>query len=190
MNWLWRSLIMLSVMVTLLCGNAVETAAALLASGESAVKLLLTLLGTMTMWSGLMEILQATGDVARMGAWMRRLLRPLFPGLRDDEAWQAVSLNLSANVLGLGNAATPAGIAAARRLATLGQPGLQALAMLLVLDHSGLQLMPTTVITLRASAGSVNAAGIWPATLLSSLAATLTAVLLLTLCRRWRARRE
>lgn len=167
-----------------------EASEALLTCGSEAVALMITLLGTMTLWSGLMEILQATGDVDRIGRGLRRMLRPLFPQLRDEASWQAISLNLSANLLGLGNAATPAGVEASRRLAALGQTGLNALAMLLVLDHSSLQLMPTTVITLRAAAGSVDPAGIWSATLLSSLASTVTAAALMMLCQRRRKRHE
>ena len=96
--------------------------------------LMLTLLGTMTLWSGLMEILAASGDAHRLGKAFRRVLKPLFPGLRDEDAWNAITMNLSANLLGLGNAATPAGIEAAKRLAVLGKTGLNALGMLLVLD--------------------------------------------------------
>lgn len=190
MEIVWKVLVTSSIVGALLTGRVSDASESMLTSGADAVTLMMTLLGTMALWSGLMEILQATGDVARIGCWIRRLLRPLFPKLTDDASWQAISLNLSANLLGLGNAATPAGIEAAKRLSALGQPGLQGLAMLLALDNSSLQLMPTTVITLRAAAGSVDAAGIWPATLLSSLAATLTAALLMTLCHRWRTRHE
>ena len=100
-----------------------------------------------------------------------------------------MSLNLSANLLGLGNAATPAGVRAAELLARRGEEGLRALAMLLALNNSSLQLMPTTVIALRAQAGSAAPADIWPAALLSSAAATLTAAALMMLCQRRRGKR-
>ena len=168
MRQLWTVLMLASAALSLLTGRSGETAEGILSSGTQAVTLLMTLLATMTLWSGLMEILAQTGDVARLGRVFRRVLKPLFPDLEDDAAWNAISMNLSANLMGLGNAATPAGIEAARRLAALGEPGLRALAMLLALDNSSLQLIPTTVITLRQSAGAYDPADVWGMTLLVS----------------------
>lgn len=179
-------LVLASGALSLCTGRTAETAASLLGSGDMAVKLLLTLLATMTLWSGLMEILSDAGDIARLGKHFRKLLKPLFPGLNDDAAWDAISLNLSANLLGLGNAATPAGIEAARRLKALGEPGLRALAMLLALDNASLQLMPTTVITLRQAAGALNPADIWGITLLISGLSTVMAAALMKLVSRGR----
>ena len=174
-------LLLLSALLALMTGRTGEAAAALLDSGEKAVALMMTLLAAMTLWSGLMEILSASGDVQRLGRVFRRVLRPLFPGLDDDAAWNAVTLNLSANLLGLGNAATPAGIEAARRLASLGETGLRALAMLLVLDNASLQLIPTTVMTLRQAAGARDPADIWGMTLLVSGASAVLAAALMTM---------
>lgn len=179
MGTIWMVLMLSSAALALMTGRAGETASALLSSGERAVSLTMTLLATMALWSGLMEILSATGDVARLGRVFRKLLRPLFPGLQDDEAWNHISMNLSANLLGLGNAATPAGIAAAKRLASLGENGLQALAMLLALDNASMQLIPTTVITLRQAAGALEPADIWGMTLLVSGASTIIAALMM-----------
>jgi spore maturation protein A len=89
--------------------------------------------------------------------------------------------------MGLGNAATPAGIEAAKRLSALGEPGLRALAMLLAIDNASLQLMPTTVITLRQAAGAANPADIWGPTLLVSGASTLIAAGLMKLAQGRRA---
>lgn len=174
MGRIWSWLTLLSVGLALCTGNASRTGTALLGSGNQAVQLMVTLLGTMPMWSGLMEILSASGDVAKLGGLFRRLLKPLFPDIKDEESWNAVSMNLSANLLGLGNAATPAGIEASKRLAARGAGGLRALAMLLVLDNASLQLLPTTVITMRHAAGAENPADIWGMTLLVG-AVTMTA---------------
>lgn len=179
MGRIWTILLLSSATLALVTGRAGDTADALLSSGTQAVALLMTLLATMTLWSGLMEILSEAGDVARLGKVFRRLLKPLFPGMMDDAAWDAMSLNLSANLLGLGNAATPAGIEAAKRLAALGEPGLRALAMLLALDNASLQLIPTTVITLRQAAGAYDPADVWGMTLIVSGASTLIAALLM-----------
>lgn len=184
MGRIWTIVMAGACVYALFTGNAQGASAALLGSGEDAVKLLLTLLGTMTLWSGLMEILAASGDLERLGRFFRRAARPIFPGLEDDACWSAMSMNLSANLLGLGNAATPAGIEAARLLAAQGQTGLNALAMLLVMNNTGLQLIPTTVITLRQAAGSADPAGIWLPTLAVSLSATAAGVLLMYCIQR------
>lgn len=184
MGRIWTVLLLASAAFSLLTGRGGETAEALLSSGTQAVALLTTLLATMTLWSGLMEILAEAGDVARLGRLFRRILRPLFPGLEDDAAWNAMSMNLSANLLGLGNAATPAGIEAAKRLSALGEPGMLALAMLLALDNASLQLIPTTVITLRQAAGAYDPADVWGATLLVSGASTVIVVILMKMANR------
>ena len=179
MAFIWNVLMLASAAIAMATGNAGETAEQLLSSGTQAVKLLLTLLATMTLWSGLMEILQDAGDVARLGRIFRKLLKPLFPGLTDEAAWNALSMNLSANLLGLGNAATPAGIEAAKRLASLGAAGMRSLAMLLALDNASLQLIPTTVITLRQAAGAYDPADVWGMTLVISGASTVIAAIMM-----------
>lgn len=177
----WSALICASCVCAVMTGRGALSAQTLMDSGKQAVELLAELLGAMTLWSGLMEQLDAAGDLKRLGRLIRRGAQKLFPGIENEEAWSAAGMNLAANLLGLGNAATPAGIRAAELLSRQGEAGLKALGALLVLNNSGLQLMPATVIALRSAAGSADPAGIWLPTLLSSGAATLTAVLLLTL---------
>lgn len=145
------------------------------------MQLMLELMGAMTLWSGLMEQLAEAGDLARLGRGMRRIARKVFPGVEDEEAWSAVGMNVAANLFGLGNAATPAGIRAAELLSRQGEQGARALAMLLALNNSGLSLMPTTVIAMRSAAGAANPADIWLPTLISSGAATVTAIVLMLL---------
>jgi len=181
-------LVMTTCMISLLSEGS-GTTAALLQSGEGAVQFMLVLMGSMVLWSGLMEILNATGDIHRLGRLLRRVLAPLFPGLKDEESWAAMGMNIANKLLGLGNAATPAGIRAATLLEKQGEAGLQALAMLLVLNNSGLQLMPTTVITLRSAAGAADPADIWLPALAASGAATLCGGMLMWLLNRGGVRR-
>lgn len=167
--------------VALLTGKINASAQAVVGSGERALALCLTLAGGMGVWSGLMEILRATGDVDRIGRGLRRILRPLMPGVEDDAAWSAMGLNLAANLLGLGNAATPAGVEAAALLSRGGEAGLRALAMLLVMNNTSLQLLPSTVIALRSAAGAADPADIWWPTLVVSGVSTLVGVALMVL---------
>ena len=170
----------------LMTGRSGMMSEALLAAGGEAITLALTLTGAMAVWCGLMEILRRAGDVQRLGRGLRRVLTPLFPGVEDDTAWGHMAANLAANMLGLGNAATPAGVEAARRLASpeMGEAGLRALGMLLVLNNSSLQWLPTTVITLRAEAGSVDPAGVWLPALMASGVSTVVAAGLMWLVQR------
>lgn len=184
MNRVWTCMLLTSLLYAVFTGRGGEAASALLTSGDDAVRLLLTLLATMTLWSGLMGILEASGDVQRLGRVFRKLAKPLFPGLSDEGCWSAMCMNLSANLLGLGNAATPAGIDAAKRMQEQGETGLRALAMLLVIDNASLQLMPTTVITLRQAAGSADPAGIWLPTIVVSLMAMVAGIGMMALIQR------
>ena len=152
----------------------------MLQSGQGAVELTLTLAGSMVLWSGVMEILTRTGDVERLG----RLLARVFGGLKDRDCWAAMGMNMAANVLGLGNAATPAGIRAAPLLEKQGEAGLRALAMLLVLNNAGLQLLPTTVMTLRSAAGAANPADVGLPGMAVSGAATLCGLALMGMINR------
>ncbi len=184
MSKIWLVLAIFSIIFSLFGGEASSATGGMLKAGEGAVSLCLKLTGAMTLWSGLMQIMQETGDAAHLGRLIRRLLRPLFPPGLSEESWSAISLNVASNLLGLGNAATPAGIKAAGLLAAQGEVGRRALAMLLALNNSSLELLPTTVITLRASFGSADPSACWMPTLISSCAATLTAAVLMSLLGR------
>ena len=189
MNRVWCVLVVAGGAAALLGDGGAGAAAQLLQSGQSAVELMLVLAGSMVLWSGVMEILNRTGDVERLGRVLARVLSPLFGGLKDGECWSAMGMNIAANVLGLGNAATPAGIRAAQLLEKQGEAGLRALAMLLVLNNSGLQLLPTTVMTLRSAAGAANPADVWLPGLLTSGAATVCGLVLMGLINRGGLRR-
>lgn len=196
MRFAFAALMALSLAAGAAGGRMDDMASAVAVAGERALSLGAVLCGSMTIWCGLAQVLRETGDDARLARLLRRLLAPLFPGVSDDQAWRAMCMNISANMLGLGNAATPYGISAARLLASpaLGQSGLNALAMLLVLNNSGLQWIPTSVITLRAAAGSSSPTAVWLPTLISSGAATLAAVVMMLLIRKgerwWNARQR
>lgn len=184
MNRVWTCVLIGSVICGLVCGNVQEMGDALLTAGDDAVKLMLTLLASMTLWSGLMEILSETGDVRRLGRQIRRWAGWLFGDVRDEACWDAMSMNLSANLLGLGNAATPAGVRAAQLLAGQGQAGMTALAAFLALNNAGLQLLPTTVITLRRAAGSIDPAGIWGLSLTAAGVSAAVSMVSLLVFRR------
>lgn len=181
LNQVWSGVLLAAVVFGMTTGKGSEMAAALTSSGEDAIGLTLTLLAAMTLWSGLMEILCEAGDVRRLGKLFRKVTAPAFGGLKDEACWEAMSMNLAANLLGVGNAATPAGVRAAQLLSAQGETGLRALAALLALNNAGIQLMPTTVITMRQAAGSADPAGIWGVSLAAATAAAVVSMLVLQL---------
>lgn len=149
-------------------------------SAGSAVELALGLVGMMTLFLGLMKVAEAGGLLRIIARLLRPLMIRLFPDVPPEHpAMGAMILNLSANVMGLGNAATPFGIRAMQELNTLNPcPGTatNAMVLFLAINTASVTLLPTGVIALRASAGSTDPAGILPTTLFASIVATLCAI--------------
>jgi spore maturation protein SpmA/spore maturation protein SpmB len=154
---------------------------AMVESAAGAVELALGLVGVMTLFLGLMKVAEAGGILTILARLIRPLMVRLFPEVPPEHpAMGAMILNLSANVLGLGNAATPFGIKALQELDKLNsRPGTatNAMAMFLAINTSSVTLLPTGVIALRAAAGSANPAGILPTTLFATTCSTVTAIL-------------
>ena len=154
---------------------------AMISSAAGAVELAIGLVGVMTLFLGLMKVVEAGGLLTVIARLIRPLMTRLFPEVPPDHpAMGAMILNLSANALGLGNAATPFGIRAMQELDRLNpRPGTatNSMALFLAINTSSVTLLPTGVIALRAAAGSADPAGILPTTLFASICGTIAAVL-------------
>mgnify|MGYP002588846277 CR=1 FL=1 len=163
--------------------------AAALEGAGAAVQLCIAMAGVLCLWSGVMEIMSRCGLSGKLAALLRPALRRLLPrASRDPETLAAVSANVSANLLGLGNAATPLGIRAARRMAR-GTDGTadDELCRLVVLNTASLQLLPTTVAGVRAACGCRTPFDILPAVWLSSAISVTAGLLAARLLQRvWR----
>ena len=167
---IWTGMVVVSVIFGLFSGQMDAVSQAALTGAGSAVQLCLSMAGVLCLWSGVMEIMNRCGLSARLARVFRPLLRWLLPrASRDDETLSAVSANVSANLLGLGNAATPLGVQAACRMAR-GQNGAasEELCLLVVLNTASIQLVPATVASVRAAAGAAAPLDILPAVWLSS----------------------
>ena len=192
MTWLWSGMVVLSVIFGLATGQLDAGSEAALSGASSAVELSLTMAGVLCLWSGVMEIMNVCGISGGLARLFRPLLRRLLPqASRDSETLAAVSANVSANLLGLGNAATPLGIQAARRMAR-GCDGIASdeLCLLVVLNTASIQLLPATIASVRAAAGCQTPFDILPAVWMSSalsVAAGLTAARLFSALGRRRA---
>ena len=171
MAWVWTVLVGASVLCGAVNGTMAAVAAAALEGAGAAGELCLGMGGAVCLWSGVMELMSRCGLAEGLSRLFRPLLRYLFPSAaRDSEAMNALSANFSANLLGLGNAATPLGIRAARRMAQ-GCEGTASheLCRLVVLNTASIQLLPTPVAGVRAACGSAAPFDILPAVWLASI---------------------
>lgn len=171
----------------LLTGRMDQVSLATLDGGEEAVQLMLRLAGTLCLWSGLMEVMTRSGLADRIARLLSPLIRRLFGSYGEDaEARAAIAQNLSANLLGLGSAATPSGLRAAKRLKELsdkrGAPPHGAF-LLIVLNTASLQLLPTTVAAVRAGLGSPSPYDILPAVWVTSACSVAAGLLAARLFR-------
>lgn len=190
MAWIWTGMAVVSVVCGAVYGRMEAVSAAALEGAGQAVRLCLSMAGMLCLWTGLMEVMDRCGLSRRLGRLFRPVLRRLLPrASRDPETLAAVTANVSANLLGLGNAATPAGIQAARRMA-VGCSGTASdeLCRLVVLNTASVQLLPSTVAALRGGLGSAAPLDILPAVWLSSaLSVTAGLACARVLSRVWRA---
>jgi len=197
LNTIWAMMILIGVAVGILTGTMEEVGNGALEAAGSAVSLCITMMGILSMWTGLMQVARASGLLNKMAGWLSPVLRFLFPGLSpDSKASEYIATNMVANVLGLGWAATPAGIRAMEELAALeeerGTPGYEALASqkesvpraastemctLLVMNMSSLQLIPINMIAYRSQYGSISPAAIVAPVIVATVISTIVAVI-------------
>ena len=191
LSYVWIIMVILSIFCSILTGRTAQTGSAALIGAQNGVTLALSLCGSLCLWSGFAKLTEKSGLARRFSALLRPLLSRLFPeASRDPSTLQDLCGNLTANFLGLGNAATPMGISAVRRMHALsGMPDASdEMCRLIVLNTASIQLIPSTVGAVRASLGSARPFDILPAVWLTS-ACSVTAGLLAArlFSRRWRA---
>ncbi len=190
MAFLWTGMVLLSIVCGLLTGNGPAVAAAALEGAAAAVELCLSMAGVLCLWMGVMETMKRTGLAGKLAWLLGPILRRLFPEYaRDKPVMEAVSANFSANLLGLGNAATPLGLEAARQMSRRGGGVAgDGLCMLVVCNTASIQLIPTTVASLRLARGCATPFDILPAVWLSSIISVTVGVCAAKLFSRlWRS---
>lgn len=189
MSGIWTGMVLLSLLCGLATGRGPAVAAAAMEGASAGVELCLSMAGALCLWMGVMEVLRRAGAIR----WLSRLLRPalgrLYPDFaRDSGVMESISANVSANLLGLGNAATPLGLDAARRMSRR-SPGVASdgLCMLVVCNTASIQLIPTTVASVRLAAGSAAPFDILPAVWLASAISVCVGILAAKVfARLWR----
>lgn len=193
MNYVWPVMILFAFVSAAATGSMGELSAAVIQGGQDAVSLLLRLVAMLCLWGGIMEIAESAGITKAFSRVLAPVLKLIFPRLKkEDYALEAVSMNITANVLGLGNAATPLGLEAMRRLQELNPDPLTAsdeMVVFVVMNTAAMHIVPTTVATLRGQYGSQSPMAIMPASILTSFCALTIAVTCAKLGNRLRKKR-
>ena len=177
LNILWPIFIILSFIYALFFGKINEINNGIFESLSDAVELSITFLGTICLWNGIMEIAKKTTLIKKLTNFLKPFINFLFPDLmKNENAKQEISMNMIANILGLGNAATPLGLKAMKTMQkenTKKDTLSNSMMMFIVLNTASLQLIPTNVIAIRSSLGSQNPTGIilqvWVATIVAAI---------------------
>ena len=187
LNILWPIFIILSFLYALISGKVNEINNGIFESLSDAVELSITFLGTICFWNGIMEITKRTSLIEKLTNFLKPLVNFLFPDLKKNEtAKQEISMNMIANILGLGNAATPLGIKAMKTMQkenTKKDTLSNAMMMFIVINTASIQLIPTNVIAIRTSLNSQNPTSIiipvWLATIVAAIVGvTVTKILI------------
>lgn len=190
LNIIWPIFIIISIIYAFFVGRVEEVNTSIFESAESTVNLMLTFLGTLCLWNGIMEIASNTSLMEKLTKFLSPFMNILFPEVkRQDKEYKEISMNMVANILGLGNAATPLGLKAMETMQEknpqkerLSNP----MAMLIVINTASLQVIPTTVIAVRTSLGSANSTSIIVPVWIATIAAFLTVVILSKiLSKKW-----
>lgn len=171
MSWIWAGMILLSLAASLVLGNGSALSAAIPAGAQAGLELAVSIAGSLCLWSGVGKLMEGVGATQLLCRLFSPVLGRIFPSFRKDPVLAGyLSSNVCANFLGLGNAATPMGIQAAKRLADGKTVASSELCALVVLNTASIQLIPANVAAIRAQLGAASPFDILPAVWITSLA--------------------
>lgn len=172
MSWIWTAILGICMLSALYLGNGSALSSAVLTGAQAGVTLAISIAGSICLWTGAGKLMEKAGLTGLLSKLLRPLLHRVFPGSRKDTMLaEHLSANICANFLGLGNAATPMGIQAVKRMCDPGRPGLATdqMCRLIVLNTASIQLIPSNVAAVRASLGCQTPFDILPAVWVTSI---------------------
>ena len=187
LNIIWPVFIIISFIYAILNGRVSEVNNSVFESTKAAVELTISLLGTICLWNGIMQIASKTKIVEHLTKLLNPIMKRLFPDIKKGEkAYKEITMNIIANIMGLGNAATPLRLKAMKSMQEKNKNKetlSNSMALFIVLNTASIQLIPTTVIAIRSSLGSKNLTAmiipVWIATICAAIAAVCSAKLLM-----------
>jgi len=172
MSWIWAGSLLVSILFSIFTGQGSRLAAAVMTGAQTGVTLGISMAGSICLWTGVGKLMGRIGITDSLSHLLRPILTKLFPEAKADAALaRDLSANICANFLGLGNAATPMGISAAKRMAR-GGTATDGLCRLIVLNTASIQLIPANVAAVRVSLGCAAPFDILPAVWVTSLCST------------------
>jgi spore maturation protein A len=181
-NYIWFFILVCGIIIGLFTGKGELLSQSIIKAANSPVELLIGMVGLLCLWCGVMKIAEKSGLTAKLAALMEPILKKIYKSAgRDKRALGAIVMNLTANMMGLSNAATPFGIKAMEEMQRLNpdkETASDDMALFLVMNAACIQLLPATVISLRAAAGSSNPGMI----ILPAILATATAAIVGVVC--------
>ena len=185
MSWIWTGFLLFSLSCALVRGQTAPLSAAVLEGAGRGMSLAVSLAGPLCLWSGLNRLMEQTGLTGRLAGVLSPVLGRLFPAAwQDRTARESLSANVSANLLGLGSAATPPGLRAVERMAH-GEQATDELCRLVVLNTASVQLIPATVAAVRAGAGAAAPFDILPAVWITSICSVAAGLLAAKVLSKW-----
>lgn len=170
LTWIWTGLVVISVFCAVMTGNGQALSSAAMRGAQTGVSLAISITGSLCLWAGVGKLMEAAGITGVISRVLSPVMHRIFPSTRRDSALAGnLSANICANLLGLGNAATPPGISAAKRLASdAGGVATDELCRLVVLNTASIQLIPANVAAVRSALGCKSPFDILPAVWLTS----------------------
>ena len=187
LNIIWPLFLITSFIYAIFNGRVYEVNNSIFESTKLAVDLSISLLGTICLWNGIMQVASKTRIIEHLSKILKPIMKKIFPDIKEkDEAYKQITMNIIANIMGLGNAATPLGLKAMKLMQKQNREKdrlSNSMAMFIVLNTASIQIIPTTVIAIRNSLGSENPTAmiipVWIATIFAACSAIFAAKILM-----------
>lgn len=182
LNYIWFGMLVMSVLCSLFTGRTAELSRAVTDGADKAVRLVISMAGVMCLWTGILKIAEKSGVTGKISALLAPVIKLVMPECRNNKkAMEAVSANITANIFGLGNAATPLGLKAMKELQKtnrlINSPD-NSMVMFVVINTASLQLIPSTIAAMRQAAGSEQPFAILPYIWITSILTLITGIML------------
>ena len=182
LNYIWFGMLVISVVCSLFTGRSAELSRAVTDGADKAVRLVISMAGVMCLWTGILKIAEKSGVTGKISALLAPVIKLVMPECRNNKkAMEAVSANITANIFGLGNAATPLGLKAMKELQKtnrlINSPD-NSMVMFVVINTASLQLIPSTIAAMRQAAGSEQPFAILPYIWITSILTLITGIML------------
>jgi len=189
LNFIWAFIIIIGIITSLFTNNIPLMTNSIVENSKESVNICLTLLGNICIWSGLMKIAEDSGIIKYLSVKMKPVLKFLFPEIPENhKSLEYISTNMIANILGLGWAATPAGLMAMKELQTLNknkEVATKSMCMFMIINMSSIQLINVNILAYRAEFGSKNPSEIIGAGIVATIMSTVVAVAYVKIREKW-----